>query len=399
VLTTAEASKAILAAMPASDSETLALASALGRVLRQRVRAERDQPPFDRVTMDGIAIKHSAFANGLRRFHIQDRQHAGDPRVTLADDDNCIEIMTGAVLPEGCDCVIPVERTEIVDDSAEIESGYEAGHRQFIHPRASDHVQGQQLLDEGHLIAPADIAVIASCGQNNIAVSQQPSICVISTGDELVAAGEPIADHQIRMSNGPAVVALLQSHGYEGSRHDHLPDDKQQLRSSLEKHLHENRILVLSGGVSMGKADFVPEVLRELGVEVVFHKISQRPGKPMWFGIGPGNQAVFALPGNPVSTLVCCRQYVIPALAQASLQGPAAPVYAALTEHFSFKPALTCFLPVRLKPDPQGVLRATPVATNTSGDFAALSGTAGYVELALNESEFAAGSVWPFHAW
>jgi molybdopterin molybdotransferase len=149
----------------------------------------------------------------------------------------------------------------------------------------------------------------------------------------------------------------------------------------------------------MGKADFVPDVLAQLGVEVVFHKISQRPGKPMWFGIGPKNQAVFALPGNPVSTLVCCRQYVIPALAAASKHAAMSTKIATLSEHFEFKADLSCFLPVRVTSDATGRLIATPVATNTSGDFAALGATDGYVELPKDQSEFAAGSAWPLHRW
>ena len=192
---------------------------------------------------------------------------------------------------------------------------------------------------------------------------------------------------------------MLTAEGF-GDCHDlHLPDEPVLLRERLGTLLDEADVLVLSGGVSMGKADFVPQVLQELGVELVFHKISQRPGKPMWFGIGPRGQAVFALPGNPVSTLVCCRQYVLPALLLASGRSPARPAAAALTGDFSFSPKLTCFLPVRVSVDEDGRLAATPVPTNTSGDFAALSGTDGYVELALEQDEFAAGTVVPLHRW
>jgi molybdopterin molybdotransferase len=152
-------------------------------------------------------------------------------------------------------------------------------------------------------------------------------------------------------------------------------------------------------GVSLGKADYIPQVLEELGVEVVFHKISQRPGKPMWFGIGPNNQTVFALPGNPISTFVCCRQYVIPALNAASELKEQQPEFAALTQDVTFKPKLTCFLPVRLLSNTGGQVLAMPVHTNTSGDFTSLSGTDGYVELALEETRFAAGTAARLHRW
>ena len=149
----------------------------------------------------------------------------------------------------------------------------------------------------------------------------------------------------------------------------------------------------------MGKADFVPQVLADLGVEVVFHKISQRPGKPMWFGIGQGNQAVFALPGNPVSALVCCRQYAIPALNRASSRRARNPEFAALAQDVQFKPRLTCFMPVQLLSNVSGQQLAMPVKTNTSGDFAALSGSDGYVELPLEETLFKAGDAVSLRRW
>jgi len=399
VLTTAEATEAIAAAMPAFDTTDIELSRATGRILHQSVSAERDQPPFDRVTMDGIAIRYASFEAGNRQYKIQGRQHAGEPRQSLTHDNACIEIMTGAVLPDNTDCIVPVERTIVEDSTATIETDYAARQHQFIHPQASDHKKGQQIIEAGHRIEAVDIAIIASCGLSSVRVSEQPKIRVISTGNELVAAGSPINDYQIRSSNGPALVAMLETHGYTHCQHDHLLDDVKLLKQSLLQHLKEANVLILSGGVSMGKADFVPEVLAQLGVEVVFHKISQRPGKPMWFGIGPENQAVFALPGNPVSTLVCCRQYVIPALAAASKHDVMSAEIATLAEYFEFKARLSCFLPVRVTSDATGRLVATPVATNTSGDFAALGGTDGYVELPKDQSEFAAGSAWPLHRW
>jgi molybdopterin molybdotransferase len=348
--------------------------------------------------MDGIAISYGDFANGTRIFPIQATQAAGDEQLTLGQG-SCIEIMTGASLPEGADCIIPVERIRVDAEAAEIETDYDAEHRQFIHPRGSDHAAGTELLVAGKRISPMDIAVINSCGIANIEVAKSPSVKVISTGNELVPAGDPIEPHQIRLSNGPAVIAMLGQHGYASCEHDHLVDEPRLLKQRIGEHLDNADVLVLSGGVSMGKADYIPQVLEELGVEVVFHKISQRPGRPMWFGIGPKNQAVFALPGNPVSTLVCCRQYVIPALNAASGLREKQPEFAALTQDFNFKPQLTCFLPVRLLSNTGGQVLAIPVQTNTSGDFASLSGTDGYVELPSEETHFAAGAAVQLHRW
>ena len=398
MLTTAAARKAILGAMPAYEKEAAAVAASTGKVLRQKVVAERDQPPFDRVTMDGVAISYADVENGTREFPVQATQAAGDTQLSL-EVGKAIEIMTGASLPVGADCIVPVERISVSNDVAALEAGYEVEQNQFIHPRGSDHTKGTELLSPGKRISPMDIAIINSCGLTDVATSKSPRIRVISTGNELVAAGKPVEPHQIRLSNGPAVIAMLQQHGYNDCEHDHLVDELDLLREKIGEHLDNADVLVLSGGVSMGKADYVPQVLGELGVEVVFHKISQRPGKPMWFGMGLKGQAVFALPGNPVSTLVCCRQYVIPALNAASGQREQAPEFASLAQPFAFKPQLTCFLPVRLISSVGGQVLAIPVHTNTSGDFASLNGTDGYIELPLEEANFAAGTAAQLHCW
>jgi len=385
--------------MPSFASTSVPLSQAAGRVLRQPVSAERDQPPFDRVMMDGIAVQYAVLASGERRFAIQGTQHAGDPAQTLAAADRCLEIMTGGVLPGDSDCAIPVERITVADGFALVDESYAATHRQFVHPQGSDYPVGHEVLSAGRIITPMDIAIIASCGLDSVQVSSQPQICVISTGNELVPAGAVIESHQVRLSNGPALVAMLQQQGFRQTGDEHLVDEKDLLRKRIAEILDEFQVIVLSGGVSMGKADFVPEVLHQLGVKVVFHKISQRPGKPMWFGIGPDNQAVFALPGNPVSSLVCCRQYVLSALLRSSGREPPQTETAVLAEDVTFKPQLTCFLPVKSASDHDGRVIATPVQTNTSGDFAALSGTDGYIELALEQNEFPAGTAVRLHRW
>lgn len=396
--TTAEAMQAILAAIEPLATQTIAFEEATGRVLAQSVYAERDQPPFDRVMMDGIAISHAEFAAGTRSFPIQSTQAAGDPAQTL-EPGRAIEIMTGASLPNGADCIIPIERIIVNELGAHIEAKYTASEQQFIHARGSDHSKDTELLQSGTRVSPMDIAIIASCGLAEVAVAEQPQISVISTGNELVPAGEVIESHQIRMSNGPAIVAMLEEHGYIDAAHDHLIDEPALLKEHIARHLERSNVLILSGGVSMGKADYVPQVLSDLGVEVIFHKVSQRPGRPMWFGKGPDGQAVFALPGNPVSTLVCGRQYVIPALHHISGMAAAVPQFASLTTDITFKPQLTNFLPVKLVSNAAGQVLAMPVHTNTSGDFASLSGTDGYVELALEQTEFKAGTTVPLHRW
>ena len=399
MLSPAEALDAIADAVPRATTERVTLAACRGRVLRESITAERDQPPFDRVTMDGIAIAFDTLQNGQREFSIAFAQHAGDARRELTDSGGCAEVMTGCVLPPGADTVIPVERIAVENGTARIEAGYEPNVGQFVHRRASDHAVESELLASGRVIAPADVAVIASCGRAEVDVARLPTVRIVSTGNELVPAGAPIEDHQIRLSNGPALVAMLEQQGFSDARADHLPDEPATLETRIGEHLRDADVLILSGGVSMGKADFVPAVLAALGVEKLFHRVSQRPGKPLWFGRGPKGQAVFALPGNPVSAIVCCRHYVLPALYAAAGRTEPAARYAVLAEDIEFKPPLTCFMPVKLIPEADGRRTAVPVPTNTSGDFAALSGTDGYVELAAGRDTFPAGLVVPYHAW
>ncbi len=260
MLTVADARDAIHGAMPAFPAETVPTSAATGRVLRQVVRAERDQPPFDRVMMDGIALSYADFDAGTREYPVQATQAAGDAALSLQGG-RCIEIMTGAALPENADCIVPVERLSVSDGIARIEDGYVAEPFQFVHRRASDHAAGAELLAPGKRISPMDLAVIASCGLTDIEVSQRPVVRVISTGNELVAPGAAIEPHQIRLSNGPAIHSLLGEYGYSECAHDHLVDEPDVLEKRIKVHLDEADVLILSGGVSMGKADYVPGVL------------------------------------------------------------------------------------------------------------------------------------------
>ncbi len=399
MLTPNDAGRLIAESMPLFETERVSLSAAVGRVLRQTVRAERDQPPFDRVTMDGVAIHFASFADGRRQFPIASTQHAGDPMRPLDDPGRCAEVMTGSVLPDGADTVVPVERLSVSNGVATLDADYEPAAGQFIHRQGSDHRAGINVLTPGTTITAMDVAILASCGLAELSVARMPAVRVISTGNELVPAGAAISPHQIRLSNGPALKAMLEQQGFHDSKHDHLVDEPALLEDRIAAHLQAADVLVLSGGVSMGKADFVPQVLEKLGVKRSFHRISQRPGKPMWFGTGPDGQAVFALPGNPVSSIVCCRQYVLPALFAACGRDKRAACFASLDEDVSFKPSLTCFLPVRVHSSKSGRLTASPVPTNTSGDFTALGGTDGYVELAADQQDFAAGSAVPYHPW
>jgi len=395
----AEAVALIAANMPRFGVDKVPLAQAQGAILRQAVVAERDQPPFDRVTMDGIAIRHAGFASGTRRFEVRGTQAAGAASLSLDGDDNCIEIMTGAALPDDADTVIPVERIRRDGDFALLEDGYEPAANQFIHRRGSDHPADARLLEPGTIIGAPEMAVLTSGGAGDVDIARWPNIAVISTGDELIDVGEPISRFQIRSSNDRAIAAALERRGCRTATRARLADNPEQLLTEIDRLHKASDIMVLSGGVSMGKYDYVPQIMEQLGMRLVFHKILQRPGLPMWFGVSADDKPVFALPGNPVSSLVCLARYVTPAILTAMGIADRPIERVPLAEDMRFDFDLTRFIPVVFSTDDAGLRRAVPRAINTSGDFTSLAGTDGIIELMREQEHFPAGYAAPFFAW
>ena len=399
MLTPAEADLLIGQHLQCLPIESLPLAQCAGAVLRENVYAERDHPPYDRVDMDGVALNSHAVSGGARTFRIQAIQAAGDAPLTLGVPADCIEVMTGAVLPSGCDSVVPVEELAIERGHAELAANARVEPWQNVRRRGSDTRQGTLLLSAGQRLRGPEIAIAASAGMARIRVSSQPMLAVISTGNELVEPGEPVLAHQVRRSNAYAIVGALREHGFQRVADDHLQDDAAELRERLRFHLETHDVLVLTGGVSMGRFDLVPSVLEELGVRAIFHKVAQRPGKPLWFGVAPSGAAVFALPGRPVSALVCLRRYVLPALRGSLGQSPTPVPRIALGTPLTVTPALTHFVPVRLEPDEWGREWALPVPGSNSGDFTALGGTDGFVELPPGPNTYAKGFVTRLYRW
>lgn len=397
-LTPAEAGRLILSRVTQLPAEPVALHRAAGRILRQDVEAERANPPFDRVCMDGVAVASAAFSGGARSFRIQGTQAAGAVPMTLAATDAAIEVMTGAVLPHGTDAVIPLEEYDLAQGQLTLRAEATAEPWRNVQRRGSDSQPGVPMLTTGTRLGAAELAVVASAGLAEVSVGRQPRITVVSTGDELVEPGQPIADHQVRRSNAYAVAAALRLHGFSDVVDEHLRDEEALMRQRLGAVLGARDVLVLSGGVSKGKFDFVPAALKALGVEEVFYQVAQRPGRPMWFGIAPRGQLVFGLPGNPVSTLVCLQRYVLPAL-RAAMGAPAVlPERLALSEAVSGR-KMAYFMPVALVASADGATQGRPQQPQGSGDFLALAGTAGFVELPPQPEGYPAGFIADLYRW
>ena len=399
LITPAEAERLILAAVLRFPSEDCALSCAHGQILRRELRADRDLPPFDRVTLDGYALRAAAAAKH-REFSVTATQAAGMRPMKLGTAaDACIEVMTGAVLPEGADCVVPYEEAERHEGRMRIAPGVSVEAGRGVHRRGSDYRAGEIIVPAGTRISGREIAVAAAIGAAQVSVSRLPKIAVVASGDELVEVGDAVAPHQVRRSNDHALRAALSLAGFPRVERFHLHDMRHEIEHMLWHIIAEFDVVLITGGVSKGKFDFLPAELDEQGVKKVFHGVAQRPGKPLWFGLNPEGKPVFALPGNPVSAYTCLHRYVLPALQRASGLTPPPPRRAVLAAPVTFKPKLAYFLPVRVASGGRGELLATPDPSNTSGDFAGLVGTDGFVELPADPAEFPAGAVAPFYPW
>jgi molybdopterin molybdotransferase len=374
------------------DISNVSLLESLGRILAEDIVADRDFPPFDRVAMDGIGINSS---DTKTKISIENIQFAGESQKSLSDSNACIEVMTGAILPLGCDAVVRYEDVDIQEVEGQKMSFItipleEIKQGQNIHRKGIDRKKGDILLTKGMKISPAEIAVMASVGKNNVLVQTPPRVAVISTGDELVDIDQTPEYYQIRMSNSYMLAGALQNVGIMANRF-HLTDDKELLFSKLEQILSDHDVILLSGGVSAGKKDFLPEILTDLGVKKLFHKVAQKPGKPFWFGKTDDNKVVFALPGNPVSTFLCFCKYALPSIKGTTDKKE----FVVLDKDIFFKPDLAYFVPAKTYFQ-EGKLMATPFEGSGSADFANLTDCDGFVELSADIQEFKKGKAFEF---
>jgi len=372
--------------------EAVPLHDAVGGVLAEKIVADRDFPPFNRVAMDGIAIQYEQWELGRMDFVIEGVQAAGAQAQKLNDLSQCIEVMTGAMLPVDTDTVVRYEDVEIRGDTARVVA-HKLLRGQHIHQQGQDAKQGEVLLQPGIMLSPAEIALLASVGKSKVEVVVLPKAAIVASGDELVEVHDVPEPHQIRRSNSYAVQAAMETLGWEGNQF-HLLDRKDSMLDSLKMVINTFDVIILSGGVSKGKFDFIPQVLQELGVKKLFHQVTQRPGKPFWFGVSEKGKIVFALPGNPVSTYMCFYRFIKPWLLK-SVGVTIPDSKAILATDFVFEPELTYFLQVAVKNE-DGKLMAYPEAGGGSGDFANLKNVTGFLELPKERTSFSAGEAFPY---
>ncbi|MEO0570393.1 MAG: molybdopterin molybdotransferase MoeA [Bacteroidota bacterium] len=362
------------------DDVLVPLSKADGRVLAEDVKADRDFPPFDRATKDGIAI---CLGNAFHEaYTIKGVAAAGTPQLDLEQDGDCYEIMTGAIVPRNANAVVMYEHLEIEQGKAIINRPMAVG--QNIHVKGSDEREGSVLLKKGRTITAAEIGVLASVGKTEVWVKKNPKITLFSTGDELVAVGEVPKTHQIRQSNSHTLGAALLENGI-ASDMIHVIDDENAIKTALTTAMESSDVVLLSGGVSKGKFDFLPKVLDALGVQKQFHRVLQRPGKPFWFGVHPNSSTtVFGFPGNPTSTFANFHVYFMPWLNK-GFGRHTVEFQVILKEDFENTTDLTRFIRTAVV-TLEGKLHAKLISGNGSGDLTSLTMANGFIRVKPHQS-------------
>jgi len=371
MLTVVEALDAITSVVAPGPVESVPLAEALGRVLAERVDSDIDSPPFDKSLMDGFAVRATDVATGTARLVVVEEVTAGEVAEKSLETGQAIQIMTGAPIPDGADAVVRIEDTEVEIDQQQtlvrIDTRPVTTGQDMIQQGTSMR-RGDAVMPAGRRLRPQELGLLAELGQHTLSVHRQVTVGVLATGDELVAIDRQPQAGQIRNSNESMLAAQVRASGAVARELGIARDNPEDLAAKIREGL-DCDILLLSGGVSAGRLDLVPEQLEAAGVTEVFHKVKLKPGKPLWFGTSK-DAIVFGLPGNPVSSMVCFELFVRTALRRLAGTDPATPcpTAARLACDFEFRGDRPTYFPGRLENQPDGP-RVTPVNWHGSSDL------------------------------
>jgi molybdopterin molybdotransferase len=392
VISVADALARVLDATPVLDTERVRLAAALGRVAAADVASARLVPSAPNSAMDGFAVRHADLASTPARLRIVATEPAGTVVGAAVEPGTAIKLFTGSVVPAGADTVVRVEDTAEQDGVVEVRVAPRAGAN--IRGAGEDVRPGQVVVRAGAVLGPADLGVLASVGCAALAVHRRPRVAIVATGSELVEVDVEPGPGQVVNSNAYALAAAVREAGGEPVVQPIVRDRREDIRAALAEALAAD-VLLTSGGVSVGELDFVKETLDALGVERLFWKVAQKPGKPLTVGRRDGH-LVFGLPGNPVSALVCFALYVRPALRrmQGDTRAHLPVVQARLAERLKKASGLTEFVRVRLD-ERDGGWVATPYSSQSSGVLSSLSAGAGLLVGPADVDELAAGASYP----
>jgi molybdopterin molybdotransferase len=377
---------------PPPATETVEFASnpaqVLGRIMAENIPADRNYPPFDRATRDGFALRAVDAAQPGAKLRLIGESRAGLPFDGTVEPGTCVHIMTGAAMPRGANTIVMVEHARIEGDYVVSEKVPHASAH-FVLEGQETRV-GESVIQRGKRLGYAELAMAAQVGRSRVLVAQKPRVAILSTGDEVIAVDRPPKKFQIRNSNSISLAAQVSLAGGEPLILGNVPDDLGQLKARLEEALGAD-IVILTGGVSVGKYDHVEEVLRELGAEFYFDAVAIRPGKPAVFGFCK-DTPVFALPGNPVSTMVTFELFVVPAIELLSgfSPQPLTVLKAKLAHPLEEKPHLAHFLPARLS-WPSGEPTVEAIHWEGSGDIGSVVRGNCFLVVSQSKLNYAAG--------
>jgi molybdopterin molybdotransferase len=391
MLSVAEARSQVLSRCQPLPPEKMTHSAALGRVLAESVASDLDMPPFDKALMDGYAVRGADVASPPATLEVIEEITAGMTPARAVGPGQASRIMTGAPIPEGADTVVVVEQTRMLDDGRVRIDGPVVKPGANVLKRGREMRQGEMVLCAGTVLRPQEIGVLATLGRAEALVTPPPRLSVIATGDELVEPPIVPGPGQIRNSNAPMLVAQATRAGATARSLGIARDRVESLRPLIHEGLDTSDVVILSGGVSAGKLDLVPGVLRELGVEPHFHKVRLKPGKPLFFGTC-GRKLVFGLPGNPVSSFVCFELFIRPAVrrlaGRADLDLPA--VRATLAADFAYSTDRPTYHPARLDLG-ASEWRVAPVPWFGSADLRAFLAATGLLVLPAGDNALRAG--------
>lgn len=416
MLSVDEALATIVARTGVLSGEGVPLGASLGRVLAEDVSADCDSPPFTKSLMDGYAVRAADVATGAAELVVVEEVTAGQVPKRRVEAGQAIRIMTGAPLPEGADAVVPVEVTECTP-RVEWEAGRPESNLGVVTIRAKPVQPGQSVLAQGASLragavvlragtelGPQHVGALGELGRETVRVIRRARVAIVATGDELVAVGEVPGPGQIRNSNEAMLSAQIERMGAIPVPLGIARDNAEELAAKIAEGLAAD-VLMLSGGVSAGILDLVPRTLREAGVEEVFHKVRLKPGQPVWFGVRPASGdrtacAVFGLPGNPVSSMVCCDLFGRAAVRKLQGQQPAVPppVRVRLRREFVHRGDRPTYHPARIEAGDDGYLAET-VPWVGSADLCATVAANGVIVFPAGDDRHAEGSVREAYIW
>jgi len=389
-LAVSDAQRLVLDSITRLETETVGLEQSLGRVLAQEIRANRDLPPFDVSAMDGFALRSADVVNAPAQLAIIEDIKAGDlPTQTVAAG-QCARIMTGAPMPPGADAVIRVEDTQEVSANR-VQINKPVKPKNDVRPQGENMRDGDVVLTVGTEITPGVIGVLATVKAAQFAVFRRPRVAILSTGNELEGMDEPVDPNKIPDSNSHALMAQVQALGIEPVLLGIARDDPAELEQYLRRGL-EYDVLLVSGGTSVGVHDYVRPTIEKLGVQMKFWRVAMKPGHPLAFGM-TDKTAVFGLPGNPVSSMVCVEEFVAPALRcmMGNMRLYRRTLSARLANPIKHQPGRTEFVRVQLARDEAGY-SASATGTQSSGVLLSMARADGLMIVPAASTGIAAGA-------